>query len=616
MSYDDNLKGKKSPAYNNTDKEQNKRDEYKIYKYSQGIPLTEAILIKNVPYFLQIINGKPILSPKIELEDIILTPLDRTSYLSKEYSFSSIEEINDYIKRAKNETLETLYKKVKSIWQKYIDADEDFIALCSADTIFTYFQDKLGMTHYLLFVGDNDTGKSNVLLVFYYLGYRSLFDTSITPANIYNFLNSVEEGQGIILEDEIDNIEEQEEKMKIYKVGYKTGTKISRMYDTSSSSNNNKTQKGYYTFCFKVFSAEKQPRNSKSKGFVERLLTSKCSPGNPLYDISEVVNDAGDKNYKELFNELNDLRKLLLMYRLLHHEHSFPDVKLSIKNRDKQLTKPLIRLFQNTTVIDEIIKSLSKYLAEKKEKKVNSLDARLFTIVVELVSRIGSSIPNEQLWEEILKQIPGTPIPNKPQSYDSEEFGIISKTKISSICEDKCGAKKGHDGQQRILRFNKEILSKLSINYSSFDKIDILNDTNTSNTFNTFWECVEDNSKDYTDINEPKNSEQYQKLFLDIQNSHSYNKKEHNQNSFSDSLDSRKVLEPLEVLGGNADSQHTCIDVIEVKRELNQYIKMPENTYRIGRSDIFACHDCKWKGDKWLMQKHPCTNNKNNFNKN
>lgn len=137
------------------------------------------------------------------------------------------------------------------------------------------------MTHYLLFVGDNDTGKSNVLLVFYYLDYRPLFDTSITPANIYNFLNSIEEGQGIILEDEIDNIEEQDEKMKIYKVGYKTGTKISRMYDTSSSSNSSnsvKSQKGYFTFCFKVFSAEKQARNSRSKGFVERLLTPKCSP--------------------------------------------------------------------------------------------------------------------------------------------------------------------------------------------------------------------------------------------------------------------------------------------------------------------------------------------------
>ena len=57
----------------------------------------------------------------------------------------------------------------------------------------------------------------------------------------------------------------------------------------------------------------------------------KCSPGNPLYDISEVVNDAGDDNYKELLDDLDDTRKLLILYRLLHHQHSFPDLKLSIK---------------------------------------------------------------------------------------------------------------------------------------------------------------------------------------------------------------------------------------------------------------------------------------------
>ena len=41
-----------------------------------------------------------------------------------------------------------------------------------------------------------------------YLGYRALFDTSITAANIYQFLGSIEEGQGIILEDEADSIDQ------------------------------------------------------------------------------------------------------------------------------------------------------------------------------------------------------------------------------------------------------------------------------------------------------------------------------------------------------------------------------------------------------------------------
>ena len=58
-------------------------------------------------------------------------------------------------------------------------------------------------------------GKSNALRIFDQLGYRPLFDTSITPANIYNFLGRYEEGQGIILEDEIDYIEKQEEESYI-----------------------------------------------------------------------------------------------------------------------------------------------------------------------------------------------------------------------------------------------------------------------------------------------------------------------------------------------------------------------------------------------------------------
>ena len=128
------------------------------------------------------------------------------------------------------------------------------------------------MTRYLLFIGI-DTGKSNGLLVLYYLGYRPLSDTSITPANIYNFLNSIQEGQGIILEDEIDNIDEQDEKIRDYKVEYKTGTKISRMYNTSS--NNVKTQKGYYTYCFKAYSAEKQPRDFKKQGICRETIDTK-----------------------------------------------------------------------------------------------------------------------------------------------------------------------------------------------------------------------------------------------------------------------------------------------------------------------------------------------------
>lgn len=68
---------------------------------------------------------------------------------------------------------------------------------------------------YLLFVGDNSVGKTNRLTVFQQLEYRPLCDVSITPANIYRFLGNLEDGQGIILEDEIDNIDQQDEDIQI-----------------------------------------------------------------------------------------------------------------------------------------------------------------------------------------------------------------------------------------------------------------------------------------------------------------------------------------------------------------------------------------------------------------
>ena len=118
-----------------------------------------------------------------------------------------------------------------------------------------------------------------------------------------------------------------------------------------------------------MFASEKMPNKKLSKGFLERVIPLKSVSGDPEFDISEVVDDSGDEQFKELYQELMNTRKLLLMYRLLHHKDLIPNVKLNIKNRYKQLTKPLIRLFQNTKSVDEIIKSLSKYLIREESGK-------------------------------------------------------------------------------------------------------------------------------------------------------------------------------------------------------------------------------------------------------
>jgi hypothetical protein len=321
-------------------------------------------------------------------------------------------------------------------------------------------------------VGDVNAGKSNNLVVLQYLAYRALLDTSVTAANIYQYLGSIEEGQGIVLEDEADNIDQDLEKMKIYKVGYQSGKKVTRM-DLSAG----RKQGSYWTFSFKAFSAERQPNNTKAKGFMERTFVLPCSPGTPEYDVLEVVNPVGDKKYEQLLSELMDVHKLLLVYRLLNLDKPISDIELNVKNRDKQLCKPLIRLFQNSSCKTEIMPALSKYLSEKKQRKNDTLDARLYEIMVNLIAQQESStLSNQIIWETVKSNIDGHTDSYKPLSYETEEFYTLSQKKIIDILESKFCAKKirvGHKGI-RGLQFNQDVLKRLEPNYAKSENIRII----------------------------------------------------------------------------------------------------------------------------------------------
>jgi hypothetical protein len=173
------------------------------------------------------------------------------------------------------------------------------------------------------------------------------------------------------------------------------------------------------------------PDKRKSKGFLERIIPLKAVPGDPLFDISEVVDGSGDEQFKELYQELEDTRKLLLMYRLLHHNDLIQDVKLNIKNRYKQLTKPLIRLFQKTESVNDIVKSLSKYLIEKNQEKIDSLDSAILSFIINLIPTHGEILYNDQIWQELKIKYPNGEIQEKPYSWYLEGYGSVSKNSIT-----------------------------------------------------------------------------------------------------------------------------------------------------------------------------------------
>jgi hypothetical protein len=129
-----------------------------------------------------------IVTPPIIPEDtrILIPPSkDLCSYIPYEYENCKINDLkskslnNYYLPLAKNETIDTLYQKIKSIVRKYNDVDERTISLLSANILGSYFQDRFSTVHYLLIIGDNGTGKSAFGDTFECLGYRAVKVTNV-----------------------------------------------------------------------------------------------------------------------------------------------------------------------------------------------------------------------------------------------------------------------------------------------------------------------------------------------------------------------------------------------------------------------------------------------------
>jgi hypothetical protein len=459
--------------------------EHYVQKYHnvwEGNELHEAILIGNDPYFVCIdrdyavdkeetsvrsrrVGGFSETSAKDSTTTKIM-PKGLLTYINKPYIFDSQNEIDYYLDRASRETLDTMYSKVKGFAKKYIDASDIHHTILAADTVFTWFQDIFGQTHYLYFYGDNNSGKTINLQFLSLLGYRAMYDVDITDANIYTYLGSVEEGQGIILEDEADGLDyKQDDKMRIYKKGYNSGGKVSR---TETGGDSGRRQDGYYVYCFKAFSGEKKLDPDYAKGFNERTFYLECQEGNPQYDLSEVVSPAGAEELEDLSQEIEDTRKLLLAFRLVNHTKDFPNIEIAVRNREKQLTKPLIRLFQNTDALNEISKALGEMIANRRGIKRDTLEYAIYTVVKKLIEtyktyRFHAKLIYTSLKDELDGKYKDE---ENDQSFETPDHGKVPHRKINTICEDRFGAKKERANNGTMLVFDADRFRKVETAYS------------------------------------------------------------------------------------------------------------------------------------------------------
>lgn len=427
---------------------------YKAMKYSGSGPLYESVKLAGLPQFVSFINDKLIFANSIEEPSRVLKPYEENA--PEPYSFKDESELQSFIDMAKKETLDSLYRKVKRTVQAFNETDPGYITIIAADVLFSYFQDKIGTCHYLFLHGHTGSGKGSILETFSQLGYRTVLVSNATAANIYRLVGPVERGQVTILIDEANNLQNDLFIMECLKTGYKSNGMVPRIMDASSS---NAEQVFYFTYGFKMIAAEHLPSESKAEGLLNRCFNLKTYPAEPKYKIDKVVNPGGDPLLQKLKGELEKLRKLLFAFRLIHYDEPINDLKLTIDGRDEELCSPLVRLFQKSEVLEEIMKTLYEFVREKREVRSEGLDKNLITMTVEILKEKKDNpdqLPFSAIWAALKDRLRGQDIDAEPQSMMTAAFGKISYRMVSQRLK-KFGAKHGKDPDgNRILVFDRD----------------------------------------------------------------------------------------------------------------------------------------------------------------
>ena len=465
--------GNISKLSKNKPKKQTRKREYTTFKFSsrfRGV-LHESILLNGTPVFIKYEHGQIQVVPNIKEQDRILRPPSIEEYPYEPIEFSSYDELKKFQQIVLKEVdKETLFQKIMEIVSLFVDQDEEIIILISADILWTYFQDLFPTTHYYDISGTgNGIGKSTIGHVFEGIAYRAVRMTDPSAANLYRILGKIEPGQCIIIADEADRIHTDKEMMSILKEGYTILGKVSKI------NKNTEKQEFFFSYCFKIRIAEDPMRPSFAKGVIDRSFIIKAIKGIPIYDIKEVLHPASRRNEKleKMHNNLRNLRKVLLMYRLVHFEDSIVDLDVGLNGRDKELCKPLLQFFHDTKSYNKIEKAIKSFLVKKNTRKNNvSIEPVLYDIIKGMIPIYGTTISVKDIWNEIIKNVNGLYNPEKPNEFQSYDYDTIYRSTITKVLEG-FGAERKHRNTGNVLIFDKDKLDKIGRMYE-----DVLNHEN------------------------------------------------------------------------------------------------------------------------------------------
>jgi len=476
--YNESENDEKSGSINNKNKcklskESKSRDLKTVptYKYSRNGrgSLYESVVVDGVPLFVSYdpISKKINTCDSVEEQTRVLVPPQLEEYAYVSYEFKNKEEIQKYADRITNEeiSLDKLFQKVEPMVSNFNEQEEYKLSIISQDIILSYFQDRFSTIHYDILVGIPGSGKSSLSDTFGALAYRPVNMTDPTAANLYRLLGTIEPGQCTIILEEAERIDQSQDLMAVLKTGYTLNGRVARINMNTSK------QEFFYSYGLKIMVAERTPSQRIAKGVIDRSFILNCFKGNPVNDIKETLNptQTGGPKHEELLAEIIDLRKILLVYRLIHFRDPFPNLDIGIIGRDKELAKGPLQLFHATKTQEKIIKTLQIVLDLKNQRREISQESALLSMVSELIYHRGPVISSRDFWERLPNYIPGQFHNDdlKSNEYYSEDHGTFYRNTLGTFLSDKLGVQIKHGRNGNILIFDPETISKLRKQYSN-----------------------------------------------------------------------------------------------------------------------------------------------------
>ena len=581
----------------------NKQRRVTVNKYCQNRRgnLFESILLDGEPLFLNLDKeGEITLQAYLEEKTRLLYPPSEDEILHHPYQFESKQEIEAIITFAKKETIFTLFRKARSIITKYVDQEDHLINLISVNTIFSYFQDRFSTVHYIGIFGDNGTGKSSIGDVAEAMFYRSVNTTDPNAANIFRSLGNIEPGQITLILDEAEKVDQYTDMITLLKSGYAFNKKVSRI-----NPNTGKPEQ-FFAFCIKMIIGERPPNPDIAKGVNERILGDVVYFGNPQYDIKEVLNptDTGGEELKAELREITEFRKLLFVYRMIHFNDHIGNIDPGLIGRNKELVKPYLQLFspfrteEDKQTYHELENTFQALVRIKNNKKNSSLEYALIPLILDLMEESKKTrIRFSDLWDRIQYHIKGKLNESKPNEYNTEDYGTIYKQTLPNTLE-KIGVKtKRHNIYVELLFDRRKIIKTVS-QYGHFvqEKFDDDYGEDSERSEDVIAHPTEKTRSDIDSLT---------KIFTEnnipITNNSSTSTKNNEKENLPTGVDNKKDSDSSQGLH--------CVHSVH-SNEISKDVLRPD-IFRIGRSDIFGCHGCKMKDDKWFMQKHSCRGTSN-----